>query len=195
MPVLDEVGIDPGEPTFIEIHNIIKNWPRGGAAERDPASAARRSVPTPGLPRPAIRASQVNPIGGPIRLSLPPTDSRASAPGGLGLSLLAQSRSGVRAETIFKGCVRGRASSDWRPDAPSHPSKLSTRCLRLLLPALDVVRSLRSARNRLIHSPVRAHPSAASIANPDIVSSEPPTTSRSLAIRRSKSSASSGERR
>jgi hypothetical protein len=25
MPVLDEVGIDPGEPTFIEIHNIIKS--------------------------------------------------------------------------------------------------------------------------------------------------------------------------
>jgi hypothetical protein len=24
MPVLDEVGIDPGEPTFIEIHNIIR---------------------------------------------------------------------------------------------------------------------------------------------------------------------------
>ena len=23
-PVLDEVGIDPGEPTFIEIHNIIR---------------------------------------------------------------------------------------------------------------------------------------------------------------------------
>jgi len=25
MPVLDEVGIDPGEPAFIEIHNIIKS--------------------------------------------------------------------------------------------------------------------------------------------------------------------------
>ena len=24
-PVLGEVGIDPGEPTFIEIHNIIKS--------------------------------------------------------------------------------------------------------------------------------------------------------------------------
>ena len=33
------------------------------------------------------------PIGGPIRFSLPPTDRRASAPGGIGLSLLAQSES------------------------------------------------------------------------------------------------------
>jgi hypothetical protein len=24
MPVLDEVGIDPGEPEFLEIHNIIR---------------------------------------------------------------------------------------------------------------------------------------------------------------------------
>lgn len=25
MPVLDEVGIDPGEPTMIEVHNIIRS--------------------------------------------------------------------------------------------------------------------------------------------------------------------------
>ena len=25
MPVLEEVGIDPGEPTFIEIHNTVKS--------------------------------------------------------------------------------------------------------------------------------------------------------------------------
>jgi hypothetical protein len=31
MPVLDEVGIDPGEPTFIGIH-IIKRLAGGGGA-------------------------------------------------------------------------------------------------------------------------------------------------------------------